>query len=288
MKTTTLKEMLSKPGIIEVPGAYDAWTARLVEQAGFPALYMTGYGTAASVTGLPDIGLITLTEMAIHAKNICQSVNIPVIADADTGYGNILNVIRTVREYENSGVAAIQFEDQVFPKRCGHMEGKVLVSKEEMVARVKAAVDTRKSEDFLIVARTDARAVNGLDDAIERAQAYLEAGADIIFVEAPQSVEEMKTVAEKIKAPLIANMVEEGKTPILTASELEAIGYKIVIYPSSAIYAATRAVVDLLQSIKENGSTESYFKSGRMVSFKEFNELIGVEDMRELEKKYLY
>lgn len=285
MQKKKLRELLNKPGIIRTPGAFDAWSARLVEMAGFPAVYMTGYGSAASVLGAPDIGLMTLTEMATHAKNIASAIQIPLVADADTGYGGILNVIRTVQEYERGGVAAVQLEDQVLPKRCGHMEGKELVQKKEMVSKVKAAVHARKSDDLVIIARTDARAVNGFDDAMERAIAYSEAGADIIFFEAPQSVDEMKKVAATIKTPLLANMVEAGKTPFLTAAELEKIGYKIVIYPSSTLYAATKTIIDLLECLKITDSTMDYVD--KMTAFKEYYDLVGVEKMRALEKSFL-
>lgn len=285
MQVKKLREMLHQDGIIRAPGAYDAWSARLVEKAGFPAVYMTGYGTSISLTGKPDIGLITMTEMAVHATNIASAINIPLIADADTGYGGVHNVIRVVQEYERGGVAAIQLEDQVFPKRCGHMEGKQVIPKEEMVAKIKAALYARKSEDFVIIARTDARAVNGFEDAIERSRAYAEAGADVIFFEAPQSVEEMKKVAELVKKPLLANMVEKGKTPFLSGEELEKMGYKIVIYPASTMYAATKAMIKLLQVLKEKDTTEGFWED--MVGFPEFNELAGVEEYRRLEKKFL-
>lgn len=284
MHPIKLRDLLNQPGIIRAPGAYDAWSARLVEMAGFPAVYMTGYGASASILGAPDIGLISITEMATLAKNMAFAVQIPLIADADTGYGGVLNVIRTVKEYERGGVAAIQLEDQVLPKRCGHMEGKELVSKKEMVSKVKAAVHARRSEDFIIIARTDARAVNGFDDAMERSLAYREAGADIIFFEAPQSQDEMKRVAESIKAPLLANMVEAGKTPFLTSAELDDLGYKLVIYPSSALYAATRSIINMLQCLKNTDSTQEYLD--KMVGFKDFYNLVGVEEMRSLEKSF--
>lgn len=285
MKAKKLRELLNQPGIIRAPGAYDAWSAKLVEMAGFPAVYMTGYGVSASVLGKPDIGLLTMTEMVTQAKNMAAAVEIPLIADGDNGYGGVLNVVRTVQEYERAGIAAIQLEDQVFPKRCGHMEGKQLIPKEEMVAKVRAAVYARQSNDFVIIARTDARAVNGFEDAIARAQAYADAGADVIFFEAPQSVEEMKNVAKLIKKPLFANMVEKGKTPFLTASELEEIGYKIVIYPVSTLYAATKAIAGVLETLKNEGTTQNYLD--RMVEFPEFNEMIGVKQHRDLEKTFL-
>lgn len=285
MANKKLREMLNKPGIILAPGAFDAWSAKLVEKAGFPAVYMTGYGASASVLGAPDIGLMTLTEMAAHAKNMATAIDIPLIADADTGYGGVLNVLRTVQEYERGGITAVQLEDQVLPKRCGHMEGKELVGKKEMISKVKAAVHARKSEDLIIIARTDARAVNGFDDAMDRALSYRDAGADIIFFEAPQSVEEMKKVAASIKAPLLANMVEAGKTPFLTSAELEQIGYKLVIYPASTLYAATKSIIKVLQVLKDTDSTEAY--ADQMVGFNEFFNLVGVEKARNLEKSFI-
>jgi methylisocitrate lyase len=284
VKGKRLRDLLRLPGIVRAPGAFDAWSARLVEMAGFPAAYMTGYGASASVLGQPDIGLMTMSEMVAQAKNMASAVDIPIIADADTGYGGILNVIRTVQEFETAGVAGLQLEDQVFPKRCGHMEGKQLISKNEMTAKIRAAVYARRSEDFVVIARTDARAVTGLEDAIDRAIAYTEAGADVLFVEAPRTVEEMEKIAAATILPLIANMVESGKTPFFTADELERIGYKIAIYPVSTLYAATRAIMDLLRRLKEDGTTANCLDG--LVGFQEFNDLIGVEKIRALEKKF--
>lgn len=282
MSTGILRKLLNQPGIIRAPGAYDAWSARLVEKAGFPAVYMTGYGASASVLGQPDIGLMTMTEMVAQAKNMAAAIEVPLIADTDTGYGGIHNVMRAVREYEQAGIAAIQLEDQIFPKRCGHMEGKQVVSREEMVAKIKAAVYARRSEDFIIIARTDARAVNGLEDAIERSLAYIEAGAEIIFLEAPESLEEMQRIAKTISVPLMANMVEKGRTPLLSAKELEGIGYKIVIFPVSALYAATKSVLRLLERLKEEDTTKNCLQD--MLDFSEFNELIGLNKLRDLER----
>lgn len=279
-----LRAMLKDKGIIRAPGAYDAWSARLIEKAGFPAVYMTGYGVSASVLGKPDIGFISLPEMATMAKNMCAAVSIPVIADADTGYGGVLNVMRTVKEYMAAGVAAIQLEDQVFPKRCGHMEGKEIIAKDEMVAKIKAAVAAREGGDIVIIARTDARAVTGFADGLERVQAYLAAGADVIFFEAPESEDEIKEVAAKCKAPLLANMVEKGKTPMIPGAELEKLGYKIAIYPVSTLYAATKNVLDVLTALKRDDTTATI--PDAMVSFPEFNKLVGVQDHRDLEKSF--
>lgn len=282
MTVKTLRQLLHEPGIILAPGAYDAWSAMLVEMAGFPAVYMTGYGTSASILGQPDVGLLTMSEMTRQAHNMATAVGIPLVADGDTGYGGVLNVMRAVRAYEESGVAAIQLEDQAFPKRCGHMEGKELIPAREMAAKIEAAVHVRQSDDFLIVARTDARAVNGLADALERAAIYASSGADIIFIEAPRTVDEMEEIASEISAPLLANMVEGGKTPFLSAGELERMGFKLVIYPVSVLYASTWAIRELLDNLKQRGDTGVFLS--RMVSFAEFNDLIGVEKVRTLEK----
>jgi methylisocitrate lyase len=284
MKAKKLRELLRRPGIIRAPGAYDAWSAKLAEMAGFPAVYLTGYGVSASLLGKPDIGLVTMTEIVSQAKNMAAAVDVPLIADADNGYGGVLNVVRAVQEFERAGCAGIQLEDQVFPKRCGHMEGKVLILKDEMTAKIRAAIHARRNKDTVIIARTDARAVNGFDDAAARAQAYSDAGADVIFFEAPESVEEMKNIVRLIKAPLLANMVEKGKTPFLTGKELEDLGYKIVIYPASTLYAATRALTDMLAALKRDDTTSTY---SSMVGFAEFNDLIGLQKFRDLEKSFL-
>jgi 2-methylisocitrate lyase-like PEP mutase family enzyme len=255
-----------------------------VESQGFPAVYLTGYGASASMLGRPDLGLMSMSEMVTQAKNMAAAVNVPLIADGDTGYGGMLNVMRTVHEYEMAGVAAIQMEDQTFPKRCGHMEEKRLIPEKEMVAKIKAAVYARKSEDFMIIARTDARAVEGLDQAVHRALAYSDAGADVIFVEAPRSEEEMRHVSKMLKLPLMANMVEKGKTPLFTAGQLESMGYRIVIYPVSTLYTATKAIIGMLCYLKKEGTT--YNCPDCMVDFSEFNRLIGVEEMLALEKLF--
>lgn len=268
------------------PGAHDAFTAKIIEQTGgFQAVYMTGSGATMSILGEPDIGLLTMTEMVTHARNLANAVSLPVIADADTGYGNVINVARTVREYESTGVAAIHIEDQVTPKRCGHFEGKQVVSQMEMVGKIKAAVDAREDPDFVLIARTDARAVLGLDEAIKRARAYVEAGADVIFLEAPQSLEELKIIVKSIDAPLLVNMDEGTKTPLLTAQELEEMGYKIVIFPRSAPCAAAKTIQELMKLLKETGTTRGF--SNRILTFEERNQLTGLARYQEMEKKYL-
>jgi len=275
--------MLNAPGIIVAPGAYDGLSARLIERQGFKAVYMTGAGTAASVLGQPDVGLTTLSEMTTHAANIASCVSLPVISDADTGYGNPLNVIRTVREYERAGVAGIPLEDQVFPKKCGHIAGKAVIPLKEFAEKIRAAAENRRDEDFVIIARTDARAVNGLDDAIERGLCYREAGADVIFVEAPTSREEIERVAREIKAPLLSNQVPGGKTPGLTVSELEQLGYKIVIFPVVGLMAATLAIEKSLTQLKETGTD---WNEGPVLSPMDIFQKVGIDWWLEAEKKY--
>ena len=285
-KTTILRNLLQKPGIIVAPGAHTALAAKIIEQTGgFQAVYMTGAGVTMSLIGEPDLGLLTMTEMVTQARNMASAVSLPVIADADTGYGNAINVMRTVREYEKAGVAAIHIEDQTTPKRCGHFEGKQVISRSEMVGKIKAAVDAREDPDFVLIARIDARAVLGLDEAIKRAQAYHEAGADVIFVEAPESMEELEVIAKSIDAPLFVNMVEGGKTPFLTTRELEKMGFKIVIFPNSASRAAAKTIQELMQVLKETGTTKGFID--RIATFEGRNQVTGLARYKELEKKYL-
>ena len=277
--------MMSGNQIVVAPGAHDALTAKIIEQVGFAAVYMTGYGQAASHLGKPDVGLLTLTEMVARAANIVEAVNVPVIADADTGFGNAVNVMRTVREYEKAGVAAIQLEDQVAPKKCGHMTGRQVVSKEEMVGKIKAAADVRNDSDFMIIARTDARTVHGIGEALERAKAYEEAGADILFVESPESVEEMKQITSSFKVPVLANMVEGGRTPFLPVKELEKLGYDLVIFPTASTYLVTKALTRLMTTLRDTGTTASLIPE--MITFEEFNNLIGLTKIREIESMYV-
>ncbi|MDP2872037.1 MAG: isocitrate lyase/phosphoenolpyruvate mutase family protein [Bacillota bacterium] len=282
--TAKLRAMLAAPGLIVAPGAYDALSARIIARSGFDAVYLTGYGAAASRLGEPDVGLLTMTEMVEQCRAIAAAAPAPVIADADTGYGNALNVRRTVQAYEAAGVAALQLEDQVFPKRCGHMEGKRVIDTAEMVAKLRAAADARTDPDLVIIARTDARAVLGFDAALERCHAYREAGADVIFMEAPESREEMAAVARAIKAPLFANLIERGRTPLIPLDELAAMGYKIAIYPLTALYAAARAVSEAMAELRAKGTMAGWVD--RMIPFGDFNELVGLAGYRELERKY--
>ena len=284
-KTTALRNLLSSNKIVVAPGAHDALTAKIIEKTGFPAVYMTGYGQAASHLGTPDVGLLTMSEMVARAACMVEAVNIPVIADGDTGFGNAINVMRTVREYEKAGVAAIQLEDQVAPKKCGHMIGRQVVSKEEMVGKIKAAVAARRDPDLVIIARTDARTVHGIDEAISRMKAYEAAGADLLFVESPESLDEMKLITSSFQAPVLANMVEGGRTPLLTDKELEKIGYQLVIFPTASTYTVTRAVTRLMENLKVTGTTTGMLPE--MVDFTEFNELIGLAQIRSLEDSFV-
>lgn len=283
-RSTQLRKLFESDGIIVAPGAHDALTAKIIEKTGFPAVYMTGYGQAASHLARPDVGLLTMSEMVARAAAIVEAVEIPVIADADTGFGNAINVMRTVREYEKAGVACIQLEDQLMPKKCGHMLGRQVVSKEEMVGKIKAAVDARRDQDFMIMARTDARTVLGIEEALERGLAYQEAGADIIFIESPESEEEMKMINETISVYTLANMVEGGRTPLLLNEQLEKLGFNLVIYPTASTYVTTKAMMVLMERLEEEGTTANMISD--MVSFSEFNDLIGLTKIRELEAKY--
>ena len=280
-----LRKILQEPEILVAPGAHNAFTARIIEQTGFRAVYLTGSGASMDLLGMPDLGFLTMTEMVAHASNIVQATRLPVIADADTGYGNALNVMRTIREYERAGAAGVHIEDQVAPKRCGHFAGKEVISREEMIGKIKAALDARRDPGFLIIARTDARAVLGLEEAIERGKAYQKAGADMIFVDAPESVEELRLIPRSIPAPLMVNMSEGGKTPLIGARELQEMGYRLVIYPRSAAGAAAKAIQELLAALKKEGTTKNFLD--RIVSFEERNQITGLAHYQELEKKYL-
>ena len=282
-----LRRLLARPEPLLAAGAYDGLSARLVEAAGFDAVYMTGFGTAASLLGRPDIGLLTLTEMAGNAARMAAAVQVPVIADADTGYGNPLNVIRTVQEYERAGVAALHLEDQAAPKKCGHMAGKVIVPVAEHEAKIRAAVAARTNPDLVIIARTDARANEGIDAAIERARRYADAGADVLFVEAPQSVEEVERVAERLAGfPLLFNWVEGGKTPPMPLAELTRLGFAVVIFPVSALLSAARAMRATLEAIRTTGNSESATAAGLLDGFAEFTDFIGLPEIYDLESRF--
>jgi len=279
-----MRNLVAQSGYTMVPGAYDTLTARLVEQAGFKAVYLTcgGYSRAS---GYPDMGLLTLGENVRFIGMTVEAVAIPVIADADTGYGNAINVIRTVREYEKAGVAAFHIEDQVSPKKCGHYDGKEVISRAEMVGKIKAAVDTRQDPGMVIIARSDARAIEGLDAAIDRVNAYLEAGADVGFVEAPQTIEELRIVGRRVQGPALVNVFEGGKTPMLGASELAAMGFRLGIYPSQTHRAAIRAAQRVLAALKEDGHTTRV--ESDLATFQQREDAVGTARWRELEERYM-
>ncbi len=283
--STRLRQRLRQPGILVAPGAHDALTARIVERVGFEAVYFTGAGFSYTHLGAPDLGLVSLSETVWRAAAVVEATGLPVIADADTGYGNALNVTRAVREFERAGVAAIQLEDQVSPKRCGHLSGKAVIETDEMIGKIRAAADTRQDADLVIIARTDARAVLGLEQAIERVQRYREAGADLLFVEAPTSKEELAAIARRLPPPIMANMVEGGSTPLCAAAELDAMGYRLVIFPGAAVRMAAAAITKLMAALKQDGTTAGLLD--QMLSFRELNDLLGLETYRQIEERFL-
>jgi 2,3-dimethylmalate lyase len=281
-----LRELLNSGQTVVAPGAFDPLAARLVEEAGFAAVYMTGFGTSAALLGRPDVGLLTMTEMADSAGRIAACVDIPLIADADTGYGNPLNVIRTVGAYEAAGVAGLHIEDQVAPKKCGHMEGKQVIGADEMAQKVRAAVDARTDPDFVIIARTDARAVEGLDSALDRARRYRDAGADVLFIEALVSEAEIEAAAAAFPdVPLLFNWAEGGKTPPVSLDRLTELGYRIVIFPIGTLLAATAAMRRILKEIATTGTPAALL--GELPTFGEFTDFIGLPEVRGIEQRYI-
>lgn len=285
-KPLSLREQLEdNERIIILPGVFDALSARIAEQVGFEAMFQTGYGSSAALLGMPDFGFLNAGETVDNARRIIRAVSVPVLVDADTGYGNPLNVWRMVQDLEALGAAGMFLEDQVWPKRCGHMVGKDVIAKDDYLPKLKAAVDARKrKDDFIIVARTDARAPLGLDEAIERGKAYRKAGADVVFVEAPRTVEELKKVADEIGGPLVANMIEDGVTPNLTGPELLKLGYRIAVWPLSGLYSATYAMREVFSELKKTSYTKNTRKM--MVTFKDFNEFVDLQKYMGLEKRY--
>jgi len=276
--------MLKEKKPLIIPGVYDAIGAKIAEKTGFNAMFQTGYGTSATLFGMPDYGFISSAETVDNARRICRAVSLPVIVDADTGYGNALSVWKLVKELESAGASGIFLEDQRWPKRCGHMQGKEVVSQEEYAEKLGAAIDARSSKNFIIVARTDARATKGLDAAIERGLYNKKLGADAIFVEAPKSIQEMKKIGKAIKAPLVANMIEGGATPLISASELNKMGFKIILYPLSVLFANTFATINILKELKKTGTTKKL--RSKLVSFDQFNDLVELRKYRKLEKRY--
>jgi 2-methylisocitrate lyase-like PEP mutase family enzyme len=282
--TTVLRELFAAPGLVVAPGVADALNARLVAAEGYKAIYMTGGGTSATRLGMPDVGLLTMPEMADNAGRIVDATGLPVVSDADTGYGNVLNVRRTVRTYEKAGVAGIHLEDQELPKRCGHLAGKTLVSTQEMVNKIRAACDTRVDGDFVIIARTDALSVEGFEAAIERGKAYEEAGADMIFVESPLSIDHLTAIPKAYKVPTLFNMASSGKTPYLHVDELAKLGFKLAIYPNFAILAAIPAVRGFLRELREKGTVGGLAKN--ITSFTEWFDIVGMSEVKAFEEKY--
>jgi carboxyvinyl-carboxyphosphonate phosphorylmutase len=270
--------------IIILPGVYDALTAKIAEDVGFETAFQTGYGTSASLLGMPDFGFLNAGETLENAKRIINSVNIPILVDIDTGYGNPLNVWKIVKDLERIGAKGIFLEDQVWPKRCGHMTGKTVISKEEYILKLHAAIDAREDNEFIIVARTDSLAQFGIEEAIERGKEYKRIGADVIFIEAPKTIDQMELIAKEIKAPLLANMIEEGITPNLTADQLRKMGFKMVVFPLSALYSATFAIKQTLETLKKTGTTKEL--KNKMITFQEFNDLVNLSAYSKLEKKY--
>jgi carboxyvinyl-carboxyphosphonate phosphorylmutase len=281
--TTRFRQRLAQPGLIVAPGAYDGLSAKLIEQAGFDVVYATGGGISRSC-GYPDIGLLTMTEVLRSLRWIVEATSLPVIGDCDTGYGNALNVMRAVREFERTGVAALHLEDQITPKRCGHYEGKEVVSCEEMCKKLEAALEARTDPDLVIIARTDARATHGLDEAIRRGRAYAKVGADMIFVEAPRDRDELQRIADAIDRPLVANMVKGGKTPLLSAAELEALGYKLAIFASDVQRAAIYGMREVLKVLQRDGTPAGFTQT---IDFPERDAIIGIADTQRLEERFL-
>lgn len=280
---TSLRERLRQPETLVAPGIFDMISAKVAQDVGFDALYMTGYGVVASKVGLPDAGLATYSDMVERVGTIAGGVNTPVICDGDTGYGGLLNVQHTVRGYERAGAAAIQIEDQEFPKKCGHTPGRRVIAAEDMAAKIRVARETRDSDDFLIIARTDARTAYGLDEALRRAEMYAKAGADLLFVESPESVEEMQTIASSFDLPLVANMVEGGSTPILSAKELGELGFSLAIFPALGFLSAAATLRSAYHALAKTGDSRSF--DGELYNFMEFSRLMGFEKVWEFERQ---
>ena len=281
---TTLRQLLSRDQILVAPASYDMVSARLIERAGFEAVYLSGYGHSASHLGLPDAGLICFSEMLERLHHLVSAVGIPVIADGDTGFGGVLNIRRTIQEYEGAGAQAIQIEDQEIPKKCGHTSGKRLVATEEMIKKIEAAVASRRSDRLMIIARTDAVSVQGFDEAVRRARQYRAAGADILFIESPTTIDQLRQIPQLLESPIMINQIEGGKTPILTVQELEAMGYKLVAYALTTLMASVRAMQRVLKNLRKNGAPESY--ADEIASFDELDELLGFPEAREWEKRF--
>jgi len=283
----SLSKLLSRQNdILVMPGVYDALTAKIAEQVGFEAIFQTGYGTSASLLALPDFGFLSITETVENARRITRAVDIPLIVDVDTGYGNPLTVSKLVNDLQRIGASGIFLEDQVWPKRCGHMMGKEVIDSQEYIQKLKSAIDAKKqNSDFIIVARTDAMAPLGIEEAIKRGKLYREIGADVVFVEAPRSLEDMKKIADQIDGPLVANMIEEGITPNLTSTDLLEMGYKIALFPLSGLFSSAFAIFETFKTLKETGTTKTL--KDKMMKFKEFNRLVSLDKYMTMENKYV-
>jgi len=285
MASTRIQRLLDDAGgAIAFPGVYDTLSAKIAERVGFPMAFISGYSVAATSIGEPDMGLLTQTEMIDRARHVCRSVNIPIIVDADTGYGNVLNVHRTIHELIAAGAAGCFLEDQLWPKKCGHMRGKRVIEREEYVQKIRAASDARDGRDFFIVSRTDALAVHGLNEAVARMEAAREAGADCSFVEAPGSVEQLEQVGRRVPKPMVANMIEGGHTPVLPKEQLQEMGFGLILYPLSGLYSAARAIEAIYRKLKDDETTLGAEEA--LMPFAEFNDLIGVDDKYALAEKY--
>ena len=281
-----LSSMIKSQKPLVIPGVYDAIGAKIAENVGFDAMFQTGYGTSATLFGMPDYGFIGATETVDNARRISNAISIPLIVDSDTGYGNALSVWKLVKELEAAGAAGIFLEDQKWPKRCGHMQGKDVISQEEYTEKLGAAIDARENKDFIIVARTDSRATEGLDKAIERGLENKKTGADAVFIEAPKSLGEMKRIGKEIKAPLVANMIEGGATPINSAETLSKIGFNIILYPLSVLFANAFATMNILKELKNTGTTSKYKQ--KVVNFDQFNNLVELDKFKKMETKYKF
>lgn len=284
MADTRIHQVLAEVGSIAFPGVYDTLSAMLAERVGFPMAFISGYSVAATQIGEPDFGLLTQTEMVAQARSICRAVKIPIIVDADTGYGNPLNVYRTVKELIAGGAAGCFLEDQVWPKKCGHMRGKRVIPRNDYIQKMRAAVDARGNADFFLVARTDALAVEGMDEAVARVEEARDAGADASFIEAPSSKDEQREIGRRSPAPNVANMIEGGKTPVLPKQELAEMGFHLILYPLAGLYAAAKAVQQVYQKLKADETTSGL--EDRLMTFDEFNDVIGVDRKYDLATRY--
>jgi methylisocitrate lyase len=283
-KATLIRRYLSEKGQLVMPGVFDALSAKIAARAGFEVIFITGYSLSATLLGEPDFGLLTQTEVVNGAQRVCSVVDAPVIVDADTGYGNAINVIRTVHDLIRAGAAGMFLEDQVWPKRCGHMKGKQVISLDEQLKKLRAAIEARGSHDFYIVARTDSRQALGLTEAISRGIAFKEAGADAVFVEAPESKAEMKEIASHVPGPLVANMLERGVTPLMGPQELKELGFDLIVWPLAPLYSVAKALTDVYSTLRRDGSTAKILD--RLMPFDDFNEIVGLEEKYSLDQKY--